>query len=111
MEKAFSEYEYRKVLSKGENEIDGKKVVLEEDLWDCVPKDFNSKNCKISDDGKYVSTGVKTEFLPGHKMPKVKVIEKKNFADYLLDIFGIVIIVAVFFIIASAFFKIRKNHK
>ena len=45
LDKCFEEYEYRLILEKGNHILDGKKVYVEEDLYDCVPKNFNPDDC------------------------------------------------------------------
>ena len=72
MEQAFERFEYKKVLSKGVHTIDGKKVEISKDLWDCVPKgkeapltikdgkvlvDLERESAGISGTGSFVQTG------------------------------------------------------
>ena len=50
MEKSFKEYEWKKVLSKGEQEINGKKYFVTDDLYDVVRKGVDYK--VVLEDGK-----------------------------------------------------------
>ena len=68
MEQAFERFEYKKVLSKGVHTIDGKKVEISKDLWDCVPK---GKEAPLTiKDGK-VLVDLEREYLPGFQAPAV----------------------------------------
>ena len=58
----------KKVLSKGVHTIDGKKVEISKDLWDCVPK---GKEAPLTiKDGK-VLVDLEREYLPGFQAPAV----------------------------------------
>lgn len=71
-EHAFKQYDYRKVISKGEHEIDGKKYEVKKDLYDLVPKDKSKYQLKVSDDNQlYVDYN--RQFMKGHKAPTVEV--------------------------------------
>ena len=50
MEKSFKEYEWKKVLSKGEQDINGKKYFVTDDLYDVVRKGVDYK--VVLEDGK-----------------------------------------------------------
>ena len=64
MEQAFERFEYKKVLSKEVHTIDGKKVEISKDLWDCVPK---GKEAPLTiKDGK-VLVDLEREYLPGFR--------------------------------------------
>ncbi|MHB7916733.1 DUF1958 domain-containing protein [Staphylococcus borealis] len=57
-------YEYKKVLTEGDHEIDGKKYHVKKDLYDIVPKDNAQWHIAINKDGKaYVH--YHRDFLPG----------------------------------------------
>ena len=76
---AFKNYEFRKILEKGvEYEFDGQKVTLNEDLYDCVPKDFDPQTCILNKKEKTIQTGVETDFLPGYSTPVASVTMHKN---------------------------------
>lgn len=64
MEEAFAKYEYKLVLPKGEHKIEGKKIVTEQDLWDCVEKngepEFRLEN-------NLVKVDMERKFLPGYE--------------------------------------------
>ena len=64
------EYEYKKVLSKGEHKIDGKTYKVDKNLYDTVPKDNKKWDIRINKDGKaYVH--YKRDFLPDTTYPRV----------------------------------------
>ena len=64
------EYEYKKVLSKGEHKIDGKTYKVDKNLYDTVPKDNKKWDIRINKDGKaYVH--YKRDFLPETTYPRV----------------------------------------
>lgn len=63
-------YEYKKVLTEGDHEIDGKKYHVKKDLYDIVPKDSTQWHIAINKDGKaYVH--YHRDFLPGSDYPRV----------------------------------------
>ena len=43
MGRSFDQYKYVKILSKGEQRINGKKYYVENDLYDVLPSDFSKK--------------------------------------------------------------------
>ena len=96
LDKVFNEYEYRLVLSKGKQEIGGKKIYVEEDLYDCVPKKFKPENCQFNEKDGVVTTGIDTDFLVGFEPPKVSAhkdsIIIKSF-KYTLGIGGILLVI------------------
>lgn len=47
MNMSFDQYKYEKVLSKGEQKINGKTYFVEKDLYDVLPKDFDKKDYKV----------------------------------------------------------------
>ena len=64
------EYEYKKVLSKGEHKIGGKTYKVDKNLYDTVPKDNKKWDIRINKDGKaYVH--YKRDFLPETTYPRV----------------------------------------
>lgn len=68
---AMKHYEYRKVLSKGTHEIDGKQYDVEQDLYDVVPKDKDSYHLSVKDDK--VQADYPRQFLKGAHPPSVTV--------------------------------------
>ncbi len=53
MERSFDQYKYVKILSKGQQRINGKKYYVENDLYDVLPSDFSKKDYKlVVEDGK-----------------------------------------------------------
>lgn len=44
MDYSFNEYTYKKILSKGKQQINGKTYYVDKDLYDVVPKGFTSKD-------------------------------------------------------------------
>ncbi|MCE4991039.1 penicillin-binding protein PBP4 [Staphylococcus haemolyticus] len=63
-------YEYKKVLTEGDNEIDGKKYHVKKDLYDVVPKDKSKWHLAINSKGK-VYVHYYRDFLPGSHYPRV----------------------------------------
>ncbi|MCE4963632.1 penicillin-binding protein PBP4 [Staphylococcus haemolyticus] len=63
-------YEYKKVLTKGDHEIDGKKYHVKKDLYDVVPKDKSKWHLAINSKGK-VYVHYYRDFLPGSHYPRV----------------------------------------
>ncbi|MDO5513748.1 MAG: penicillin-binding protein PBP4 [Staphylococcus xylosus] len=47
MNMSFDQYKYEKILSKGEQKINGKTYFVEKDLYDVLPKDFDKKDYKV----------------------------------------------------------------
>ena len=47
MNMSFDQYKYEKVLSKGEQKINGKTYFVEKDLYDVLPKYFEKKDYKV----------------------------------------------------------------
>lgn len=63
-------YEYKKVLTEGNHEIDGKTYHVKKDLYDVVPKDKSKWHLAINRKGKaYVHYN--RDFLPGSQYPRV----------------------------------------
>ncbi|MCE4987506.1 penicillin-binding protein [Staphylococcus haemolyticus] len=63
-------YEYKKVLTEGDHEIDGKKYHVKKDLYDVVPKDKSKWHLAINSKGK-VYVHYYRDFLPGSHYPRV----------------------------------------
>lgn len=93
-EQAFEKYEYRKVMTKGKHEIGDKKMIVEKDLYDLVPKDKSKYKLKISEDQRlYVDYN--RDFIKGHHAPSVKVENYESplkvFFHICLAIFGLIL--------------------
>ena len=63
-------YEYKKVLTEGNHEIDGKTYHVKKDLYDVVPKDKSKWHLAINSKGK-VYVHYYRDFLPGSQYPRV----------------------------------------
>lgn len=63
-------YEYKKVLTEGDHEIDGNKYHVKKDLYDVVPKDKSKWHLAINSKGK-VYVHYYRDFLPGSHYPRV----------------------------------------
>mgnify|MGYP000000849471 FL=1 len=104
MEQAFERFEYKKVLSKGVHTIDGKKVEISKDLWDCVPK---GKEAPLTiKDGK-VLVDLEREYLPGFQAPavsckQVAAVEKNEQKGLPLFLKVLLVLAAVFVILVGA---------
>ena len=104
MEQAFERFEYKKVLSKGGHTIDGKKVEISKDLWDCVPK---GKEAPLTiKDGK-VLVDLEREYLPGFQAPavsckQVAAVEKNEQKGLPLFLKVLLVLAAVFVILVGA---------
>ncbi|REH75368.1 penicillin-binding protein [Staphylococcus felis] len=78
MIKAYEQYEYRKVISKGKKEINGKLYDVKKDLYDVVPKGEKLKYT-VTDDNK-VHVDYRRTFIKNTTAPSVTV-EKKNIIE------------------------------
>ena len=63
-------YEYKKVLTEGDHEIDGNKYHVKKDLYDVVPKDKSKWHLAINSKGK-VYVHYYRDFLPDSHYPRV----------------------------------------
>lgn len=63
-------YEYKKVLTEGDHEIDGNKYHVKKDLYDVVPKDKSKWHLAINSKGK-VYVHYYRDSLPGSHYPRV----------------------------------------
>ncbi|UDI77259.1 DUF1958 domain-containing protein [Staphylococcus taiwanensis] len=64
------QYEYEKVVSKGDHKIDGRTYHVKKDLYDVVPKNKKKWTLAVNNDGK-VYVHYKRDFLLGTKYPRV----------------------------------------
>lgn len=104
----FKNYTYRKVISKGVHQIDGKTYNVKEDLYDVVPKDKSKYELKIS--GKnYLSVKYNRQFTKGEHIPSVKVKPKFNFLSVsfqiILAIAGIILVSVIVIIAVKLYIK------
>ncbi|SCS24949.1 penicillin-binding protein PBP4 [Staphylococcus caeli] len=111
MNMSFDQYKYQKILSKGEQKINGKTYFVQKDLYDVLPKNFTKKDYKmIVEDGKvhidYDRTFISNKYGP----PTVKVgkpivhqattIVKSTWDDHpVLTLLGTVLLIAAIAII------------
>ena len=72
LQEAFDKYEYRKILEKGEYEVNGKKVEVIDDLYDCVPKDQEIK-FRWDLEKLTVTADLERGYLPGCSAPTSKI--------------------------------------
>lgn len=70
-EQVFDQYEYRKVMSKGKHDINGKTYEITEDLYDVVPKDNAKYKLKIVDN--HLLVDYPRQFLKNTEPPSVTV--------------------------------------
>ena len=75
--KQFKKYEYRKVLSEGEHEINGKTYQVKQDLYDVVPKKMDHLKFNVNKEGK-VYVAYKRQFMKGSHAPQVDATVKKE---------------------------------
>ncbi|EHJ08043.1 penicillin-binding protein PBP4 [Staphylococcus simiae] len=85
IKRGFDDYEYRKVLSKGEHKFDGKRYTVSSDLYDVVPKDKSKYKLHLSEDN-HVSVAYKRQFIPGQHAPSVKAEPLSNHHWYTIPL-------------------------
>ncbi|MEJ7488906.1 penicillin-binding protein PBP4 [Staphylococcus pettenkoferi] len=94
-QEAFHKYAYRKVISKGEHTIDGKKYDVKKDLYDVVPKDKSKYHLKVSKD-QHVYVKYDRQFIGKEHIPSVKVEESSHFFSgsfrVILGILGCILV-------------------
>ncbi|WP_436862554.1 penicillin-binding protein PBP4 [Staphylococcus caeli] len=111
MNMSFDQYKYQKILSKGEQKINGKTYYVQKDLYDVLPKNFSKKDYKfVVEDGEvhidYDRTFISNKYGP----PTVKVgkpivhqattIVKSTWDDHpVLTLLGTVLLIAAIAII------------
>ncbi|MFU0769695.1 penicillin-binding protein PBP4 [Staphylococcus pasteuri] len=110
-EHAFKQYEYRKVVSKGEHKIDGKEYEVKKDLYDLVPKDKKKYKLKVSKDNRlYVDYD--RQFIKDHHAPSVKVEATTHwgmiFLYILMAVVGLVLLGMLTIIGIKIYFKNNK---
>lgn len=91
IKRGFDDYEYRKVLSKGEHTFNGKTYNVISDLYDVVPKDKSKYKFHLSEDNK-VSVAYKRHFLPGQHAPSVTVEALSNNHWYTIPLHILLVI-------------------
>lgn len=103
---AFKNYEYRKVISKGEHEIDGKTYEVKKDLYDLVPKNKAKYDLKVTED-EQLTVDYPRKFLKGYHAPSVAVEPVTDWGSLILGalvMIGIVILLtALIYIIVKRF--------
>lgn len=103
-EEAFKNYEYRKVISKGEHEIDGKTYEVKKDLYDLVPKDKAKYDLKIIED-EQLKVDYPRKFLKGYHAPSVEVEPVTHWGTLILGalvmIGGVILLTAIIYIIVK----------
>src|SRR5699024_5894523 len=75
--KQFKKYEYRKVLSEGEHEINGKTYQVKQDLYDVVPKKMDHLKFNVNKEGQ-VYVAYKRQFMKGSHAPQEEATDKKE---------------------------------
>ena len=80
VEKMYKDFSYKKVLSKGEQEIDGKKYNVEKDVYATVKKGKDPK-ISVKDDQIVIDNGLKT-VSPNIKATSVKATKVKGWFDF-----------------------------
>ena len=80
VEKMYKDFSYKKVLSKGEQEIDGKKYNVEKDVYATVKKGKDPK-ISVKDDHIVIDNGLKT-VSPNIKATSVKATKVKGWFDF-----------------------------
>ncbi|ANZ34410.1 penicillin-binding protein PBP4 [Staphylococcus carnosus] len=102
-EDAYKHYEYRKVISKGEHELDGKTYDVKQDLYDVVPKDKNKYKLKIKNDKLQID--YPRQFLKGSHVPSVKVEHVAHWGKLLVGaatiIGGVLLVSAIIYIVVK----------
>ncbi|WP_412518914.1 penicillin-binding protein PBP4 [Staphylococcus simulans] len=103
-EEAFNNYEYRKVISKGEHEIEGKTYDVKHDLYDLVQKDKSKYHLKVVDD-KQLKVDYPRNFLKGYQAPSVSVEPVTHWGTLLLGalvmIGGAILLTAIIYIVVK----------
>ena len=80
VKKMYKDFSYKKVLSKGEQEIDGKKYNVEKDVYATVKKGKDPK-ISVKDDHIVIDNGLKT-VSPKIKATSVKATKVKGWFDF-----------------------------
>ncbi|MGE7350678.1 penicillin-binding protein PBP4 [Staphylococcus lugdunensis] len=106
--RAFKNYDYRKVLSKGQHRIQGKMYYVKKDLYDVVPKDHKGYQFKINH-GKYVHLTYQRSFLPGTHPPKVEVVKVSGMIQPIVISLCISCGLIIAFIFTITMIKNRKR--
>lgn len=122
--KSFDQYKYKKILSKGEHKIKGKKYFVEKDLYDVLPINATSKDYKFVIKDNKVHIDYDREFISDkYGAPSVKVkkplvhqattIVKTTWDDHpALTLLGLVLIIvacAILIYLLIDFIRRRTN--
>lgn len=105
-EEAFNHYEYRKVISKGEHEIEGKTYDVKQDLYDLVPKDKAKYDLKVIED-KQLKVDYPRKFLKGYHAPSVTVEPVTHWGTLILG--ALVMIGAVILLITLIYIMMKRR--
>lgn len=126
MNMSFDQYKYKKIISKGNHEINGKTYYVEKDLYDVLPKDFDKNDYKyviedgklhIEYDRKFISEkyGPPTVNVSKPILHQTTTVVKTTWDEHpILTLLGTILIIAAIAIIIYLIietFKNRKNHK
>lgn len=115
LQEAFDNYEYKKVLSKGEHKINGQTYNVKQDLYDVVPKKMSHNKFKVTQHNRVV-LDYPRHFIKGTSAPSVKVeaneqtsSEKADNAGHIVELLLLgVFIFGILMIIASVIFFKKK---
>ncbi len=78
-DEAFDTYEYRQILQRGSTYTVGEKsYVAQEDLWDCVRKDFTIDQLVVDESKGIAYANTDTPFLAGYEVPTARVTSNSN---------------------------------
>lgn len=126
MNMSFDQYKYKKIISKGNHEINGKTYYVEKDLYDVLPNDFDKNDYKyviedgklhIEYDRKFISEkyGPPTVNVSKPILHQTTTVVKTTWDEHpILTLLGTILIIAAIAIIIYLIietFKNSKNHK
>ncbi|MEL0538098.1 penicillin-binding protein PBP4 [Staphylococcus debuckii] len=107
MNRSFDQYKYVKILSKGEQKINGKKYYVKKDLYDVLPKDYTKKDYKfVIKDGR-VHIDYPRQFIsnqygpPSVEVKRPLVHEATTFAQSSFSEHPVLTVIGCAFIIAA----------
>ncbi|PTK13136.1 penicillin-binding protein PBP4 [Staphylococcus saprophyticus] len=127
MNMSFDQYKYTKILSKGEQKINGKTYFVEKDLYDVLPKDFDKNDYKVVIEDDKAHIDYDREFISDkYGPPSVNVnkplvhqattIVKSSWDEHpILTLLGTILIIVaiaiVIYLIIDLFRKKSRNTK
>ncbi len=106
LEDAFANYEYRIILEAGKYKVGRKTVLLEDDLYDCVPKDWEEEFIWDLENGT-VTADLQREYISGYSAPKGNIEVLFPIVPVLIGIVAILVILILTFII----YKKRQRRR